>query len=327
VNVFSHGVVPLILLLPGLLPSPVRAQNPGTRSVALTFDDLPLAVPGDDQAAGNLAEVERVNRAVLKTLAAHHATATGFVNEIKLNVDNERDARVRVLRHWLEAGDELGNHTYSHLALSQVPESVFEDDFVRGITVTSSEMKAVGKEEKYFRYPYLDTGRDKTEKEAFIAFYKKRGFRNAPVTLQNEDWLFNAAYSDGVARHDPKIQRRVLEAYLEHTNETLEYAEHLSQQYFGREIPQIMLLHDDALNADHLAKILSALEQRGYRFIGLEEALRDSAYLTLDDYIGPEGIGWLERWQIALAEPAPPAAPKPPKWVEDEYRRITGQEP
>src|SRR5689334_12417893 len=58
------------------------AQSAPTRTVALTFDDLPLAVPGDDQAAGELAEVQRVNGAILSGLSAHHATAIGFVNEI-----------------------------------------------------------------------------------------------------------------------------------------------------------------------------------------------------------------------------------------------------
>lgn len=129
------------------------AQSASTRTIALTFDDLPYAVPGDDQAPGNLRDVQRTNAAILKTLAAHHAIAIGFVNEIKLNVPNQRDARAAVLRQWLKAGMDLGNHTYSHPALSEVETAKYEDDFVRGTTITSAEMRAVGKAEKYFRYP------------------------------------------------------------------------------------------------------------------------------------------------------------------------------
>jgi peptidoglycan/xylan/chitin deacetylase (PgdA/CDA1 family) len=308
-----------------ILPS--YAQRTTARTVALTFDDLPLAVPGNDQAAGNVSEVQRVNAVILKTLAAHHATAIGFVNEVKLNVDNERDARVIVLRQWLEAGMELGNHTYSHPSLSQVAESEYEDDFVRGTTIASSEMKAMGKTERYFRYPYLDTGKDKAEKEGFIGFFVKRGFTNAPVTIQNEDWLFDAVYSDAVAKHDLAAQKRVLEAYLQHTKEALAYAEDLSRQSFGRQISQIMLLHDDLLNADHLDAVLSTFEQRGYRFISLDQALQDPAYATPDDYIGPDGLTWLERWLVALGKPFQAEAPKPPKWAQDQYRQLTGKEP
>src|SRR4051794_1184770 len=117
------------------------AQN--SRVVALTFDDLPIAVPGNDQAAGSLAEARRGNTSILKVLAAHHATAIGFVNEIKLNVPNERDARAAILRQWLDAGMDLGNHTYSHPELSEIATSKYEDEFVRGSTVTSAEMHAV----------------------------------------------------------------------------------------------------------------------------------------------------------------------------------------
>jgi peptidoglycan/xylan/chitin deacetylase (PgdA/CDA1 family) len=322
-----HRIRVLTVLTLVLFALPAGAQTTNARVVALTVDDLPLAVPGDDQAPGNLAEVQRVNASILKILAAHRATAIGFVNEIKLNVDHERDARVRILCQWLEAGMALGNHTYSHPALSKVGESQYEDDFVRGTTITMSEMKAVGKTEKYFRYPYLDTGKDKAEKQDFIAFFTSRGFINAPVTVQNEDWLFNVPYSDATAKQNSSMQKRVVESYLQHTSDVLAYAEESSKQCFGREIPQVMLLHDDALNADHLDAVLSAFEQRGYHFINLEEALRDPAYATADDYVGSDGLTWLERWQIALGKPFHPEGPKPPKWAQDEYRRITGNEP
>ena len=249
------------------------------------------------------------------------------MNEIKLNVDNERDARTAVLRQWLGAGMDLGNHTYSHPALSELETTKYEDDFVRGTVITSAEMTAAGKTEQYFRYPYLDTGKDQTQKQAFIAFYKIRGFSNAPVTAQNQDWLFNAPYSEAVAKHNAAEQRRVADAYLQHTSDTLAYSETLAKQSFGREIAQVMLLHLDQLNADWLDAVLSLFEKRGYTFVSLDQALRDPAYATADDYAGPDGLIWLERWQIALGKPIRPDEPKPPQWAQDAYRRITGQEP
>ena len=314
----------LLALFVGALVA--HAQKP-TRTIALTFDDLPFAVPGDDQAPGKLAEVQRTNARILKTLAAHHAPAIGFVNEIKLNVANERDARAAVLRQWLNAGMDLGNHTYSHPALSEVETTRYEDDFVRGTTITSAEMKAVGKTEMYFRYPYLDTGKDAAQKQAIIAFYTSRGFLNAPVTVQNQDWLFNVAYSEAVAKHNTAEQKRIADGYLAYTSDTLAYAEMLSTQSFGREIPQVMLSHLNQLNADRLDAVLSLFEQHGYRFVSLDQALRDPAYATADDYVGPDGLTWLERWQIALGRPIRPDEPKPPRWAQDAYRRITGQEP
>ncbi len=303
------------------------AQNVSPRTIALTFDDLPFAVPGNDQASGKLADVQRANARILKVLAAHHAPAIGFVNEIKLNVDGERDARAAVLQQWLQAGMDLGNHTYSHPVLSQIETAKYEDDFVRGTVITAAEMKASGKTERYFRYPYLDTGKDQTQKQAIIAFYASRGFVNAPVTVQNQDWLFNVPYSEAGVKGDDAGQKRLAEAYLQHTSDTVDYAESLAKQSFGREIPQTMLLHLDELNADHLDAVLSLLEKRGYTFVSLDQALRDPAYATSDQYVGPDGLTWLERWQIALGKPIHPEEPKPPKWAQDAYERIVGKEP
>jgi peptidoglycan/xylan/chitin deacetylase (PgdA/CDA1 family) len=304
-----------------------QTQTTPARAVALTIDDLPLAVPGNDQAPGKLAEAQRVNGAILKALVAHHATAIGFVNEIKVNVANERDARAQILRDWLHAGMELGNHTYSHPFLSEVGESKYEDDFIRGTPITSVEMKAEGKTERYFRYPYLDTGKNKSERDAVIAFYTSRGFVNAPVTVQNQDWMFNAPYSDALAKRDAVAQQRIVDTYFQHTRDVLAHAEDLSRQSFRREIPQVMLLHVDALNADHLDAVLSIFEQRGYRFISLDEALQDAAFRTPDEYVGSDGISWLDRWQIALGRNFHPSEPEPPVWVQDEYRKLTGQAP
>jgi len=321
----SSQVAVLALLICGSVVAQTQATP--ARTVALTVDDLPLAVVGNDQAPGELVEAQRVNAAILKTLLAHHTTAIGFVNEVKVNVTNERDARSHILRDWLQAGMELGNHTYSHSALSDVGVNKYEDDFIRGTPITSAEMKAAGESERYFRYPYLDTGKDKSERDAVVAFYTSRGFINAPVTVQNQDWMFNAAYSDAVAKHDTSAQQHIVDTYLQHTRDVLAHAEDLSRQSFGREIAQVMLLHADALNADHLDEVLSVFEERGYRFIPLQAALQDHAYDTRDEYVGADGISWLDRWQIALGRNFHPSEPEPPKWVQDEYRRITGRAP
>ncbi len=70
--------------------------------------------------SGGFAEVQPANARVLKGLAAQHAIAIGFVNEIILNVHKERDACAAVPRQWLDAGIDLGNDNYSHPALSNV---------------------------------------------------------------------------------------------------------------------------------------------------------------------------------------------------------------
>ena len=64
----------------------------------------------------------------------------GFVNEGKLFVEGETpadaEARIAILKTWVDAGLELGNHTYSHHSLNRTPLEEFEADVVRGEPVT-----------------------------------------------------------------------------------------------------------------------------------------------------------------------------------------------
>jgi hypothetical protein len=45
------------------------------------------------------------------------------------------------------------------------------------------------------------------------------------------------------------------------------------------------------------------LKRRGYEFITLERALRDKAYGAPDNFTGPSGISWLDRWALTRGVP------------------------
>jgi hypothetical protein len=77
-----------------------------------------------------------------------------------------------------------------------------------------------------------------------------------------------------------------------------EFYERMSRELFGREIAQTLLVHANALNADHFDRVAAMLKRRGYRFITLDEALKDKAYDHRDTYTGATGISWLQRWAI-----------------------------
>ena len=53
---------------------------------------------------------------------------------------------------------------------------------------------------------------------------------------------------------------------------------------FGREIPQVLLLHANALNAERFGAVADALVRRGYRFISLDEALQATQAMELTRY-------------------------------------------
>jgi len=321
----------LAVLLVPISGSLSSAQQPAAaakatrsgRSIALTVDDLPMTVVGNDRIAGPLGEAQYVNASMLQVLHAHNATALGLVNEVKLNVQGERDARATILEDWLDAGMLIGNHGYSHREFKDLSVEQYEEEFLRGDVISVPMLQAHHLSERFFRPPYFDSGDTLTKKEAFDLFLSMHGYRVAPFTIQNEDWMFNASYDVARRHHDNEALDRVRIAYLAHTTDELDYAEDLTLSSFHREIPQILFLHANVLNAETLDEVLRLIETRGYRFISLDDALRDPAYKTLDAFVGRSALSWLDRWQPALGRAIRPAEPKPPLWIRQNYRRIT----
>jgi peptidoglycan/xylan/chitin deacetylase (PgdA/CDA1 family) len=293
------------------------------RRVAITVDDLPGAIPGSDKVFGLLSDLERCNIQIPRILHAHNVPAIGFVNEIKLQVAGERDARAALLQKWIDAGLELGNHTYSHPNFSETPLEQFEDETVRGEVVTRALLAASGKSERFFRHPYLNTGATPEAKTAFEAFLKERGYRVAPVTVENADYAFNDVFADALAHHDEKLAEKTKAEYLNYSEVSFSYFENASRKLFGREIPQVLLIHDNEINSQALDTLLLDLQHRGYRFISLDEAMSDPAYSTPDRFVGSAGISWIERWKLAFGQkPDYENNPDPPDWVTKKFQQI-----
>lgn len=301
----------------------VTDQSVALRQLAVTIDDLPGAEPGTDHATGDLKELQKINHTIPAILKAHHVPAIGFVNEWKLQVPGERDARAALLEEWLDAGLTLGNHTYSHPSLQTTPLPQFEDETIRGEVVTSALMGARGQTERYFRHPNLDTGPTLEAKAAFEAFLKERGYVVAPVTFHCADWMFNDILGYAIEKKDKKLAEEAKKEYLKYLDTCFDYFEGMTRQLFGRDIPQVLLLHDSELNTESLDAVLTKIEKRGYRFVSLDEALADPAYSTPDTYICPPSISWLYRWKLAFGQDLDyKHHTSPPKWVEQLSREI-----
>ena len=112
---------PLGLIAALLIAVPHLHTRAVERSIAITFDDLPGT--GAGVAVNDSSGLEALSRQLLTAVRRHDIPAIGFVNEAGLLPDGPAEdlaRRVGVLRQWLDAGLELGNHTYSHPNLSQI---------------------------------------------------------------------------------------------------------------------------------------------------------------------------------------------------------------
>lgn len=300
------------LIITTFVTAQVRKSPTLNRQMAVTFDDLPKVIPQPVRPEDTNQTYLSILR-IINILHSHRAPASGFVVGISVE-RNDRAANVAMLRLWVNAGLTLGNHSYSHPSLCESVGDTFSRDVERGYEVLR-ELSG-GIPSRYFRYPYLCTGRTLAEKQGFEEFLKRKGWVNAPVTIEPGDYIFNELYLAARKVNDAALQQRIRTEYIARIRELLGYFEGVSGDLFGREVPQIILFHSNDLNADCLDDVLRLIEQRGYRFVRLDQALADPAYHTPDQYVGTMGISWLHRWKVALGKPLDYSTePRIPAWV------------
>jgi peptidoglycan/xylan/chitin deacetylase (PgdA/CDA1 family) len=282
------------------------------REVAVTFDDLPAP-------QGELEDMRGITARLLESVKRNGVPAIGFVNEGKLYRRGETDARTELLRAWLDAGLELGNHTFSHINLQRRPLEEYKDDVLRGETVTRMLLAERGMKLRYFRHPFLFTGTTPEYKRGLADFLAARGYTVAPVTIDNGDYIFADVYMKAKKRGDAEAAKRVADAYVPYMESVVEHFERLSSETYGREVKHVLLLHANEINADRFDELAAMLKRRGYAFVTLEEALKDPAY-SEPDALYKNGISWLHRWRMHQGLPVK-GEPEVPKFVDELYKK------
>jgi peptidoglycan/xylan/chitin deacetylase (PgdA/CDA1 family) len=264
----SHYRKPLWLVLAGLLLSGITfAQSP---MVAFTFDDLPAVHTTDAW------EVEAINLALLDALDRRHVPATAFV--VGQNADLTAESRP-MIEEWKRRGYTIGNHTWSHPNFAQITIAQEEYDILHGEQAIASLLTPGF---NFLRFPYNSTGDTQEKHDAILAFLKAHNYQVATCTIDNEDYIFAESYGKMLAVHDKASAARLRQAYLDYTATEIDFYTRLHQRLFGREIPHVMLLHANRLNADTIEPVLDLFAGRHYRFISLAQAQSDRAYATPD---------------------------------------------
>jgi peptidoglycan/xylan/chitin deacetylase (PgdA/CDA1 family) len=323
------GSILLTLFVPALFGPHATGGVPGAeetsvfegirRSVAVTFDDLPGSPPA--LVENTAPALREMTARLLAAIGERRIPATGFVTTGLLRPEGgdpgETEARRAVLRQWLEAGHDLGNHSHSHRSLNTTPLEEYEQDVVRA----ESEMEPVlgaGRRMTWFRHPFLHVGTDLEKRRSFEAWVTGRGYRIAVVTIDNDDYIYAAAYASALRRKEPETARKIGEDYLRYMDEVFAFYERVEADLFGRPIRHVLLLHANALNAGLFGRLADGIAARGYGFISLEEAVADEVYSSPDTWTGPWGISWVHHWALTAGKERAPS-PDPPAWVMRAY--------
>jgi peptidoglycan-N-acetylglucosamine deacetylase len=260
-------------------------QSLAAVKVAVTVDDIPAngdLMPG----------ITRMDtlRGVIRALKHNRVPqAYGFANRFAGLED--------VAKEWLAAGYPLGNHTYDHVDLGRVGarEYIADIEKMDQAFLTLGPFTPPVDQRRMFRYPYLQEGETLEKRDAVRDHLLKNRYRIAEVTIDYEDWAWNAAYLRCVKQGDDQgigwLREHVADAAERHVRR----ANALARALFNREIAQIMLLHGSAFNALVLDTVLEGLRANGVEFITLDEALADPAYRINPDLGLATGLTFLEQ--------------------------------
>ncbi len=272
-----------ILLLVCLL---MISGSASAKEIALTFEKLPAMKPY------GFWTPREISNMVLRALKPRNIKAAGFIVEEK--IDDDPQSYI-VLEDWFKAGHTLGHNTYSYVDFNEVTVKDFLAHVADGQKYLRRATKVRRPLDRYLRFPLLHEGNTGSKKKDVAKRLYRGGYLIAPATVIPTDYEFNHVYHDVTDAEGSELLDQFKGLYLEHLSECLDYAEKQSDLVFDRQIKHILRLHLGIATAILIEDTLELLENRGFEFVSLEEALEDPAYETEEMYVGPLGLSFIDR--------------------------------
>lgn len=240
--------------------------------VVLTFDD------GPD---------ERWTPQILDILKREHVPASFFI------IGQNGQANPNLVRRIVAEGHDIGNHSYTHPNLGEIPGRLTELE----LNATQRLIESLtGRSSRLFRAPYFGDAEPQTPDEVEpAAIANKLGYIIVGLRVDPDDWALPGA--------DAIVQRTL--AGLTNPNPD--------------ERGQIVLLHDGGGDRQQtvaaLPVLIHELRSRGYEFITASQLAGLSQAQTMPSLPGEQGFyaradritfyvlamgGWLIRWLFLL---------------------------
>ena len=239
--------------------------------MAITFDDLPAhgpLPPGESR-------IDIATKIIAALREAGVAPVYGFVNGADLE---QHPGDEDVLKAWREAGNMLGDHSWSHMNLNQHSIEEFEADVNRNQPLLMQLTKDKNEDWHWFRFPFLAEG-DTSEKRAGIRkFLALRGYKIAAVTMSFGDYQWNEPYARCKAKGDEKAIALLQSSFLSAAEDSISYYRDMSGALYRRDIPYVLPMHIGALDAEMMPRLLDLYQSKGFQFVTLPQAESDVFY-------------------------------------------------
>jgi beta-lactamase regulating signal transducer with metallopeptidase domain len=277
-------------------PSFVNAQTRAKgKKLAIGF----VSIPPLDRSANAPKDADATARLVIAKLTQYKIPAIGFVQGGMIS-DGEKlyPVRANIIRLWRDAGLEIGIGGYKHIWFHNTPY----DDYVANTEKNEKIVRQILAEKnlplRYFSYPFLNTGRTAEDKARFENWLASRDLSSVKYTIDNQEWMYSYAYDMARNDNDINTMREIRAEFLDYMTKMFDHYEAYSTEMFGRDIAQTMVLTPSRLITDSADELFGMIKNRGYKFVSMDEALKDEAYQTPETFTGDSGISWFERWTV-----------------------------
>ena len=247
-------------------------QIAAAQSVALTFDD------GPNLAAMPQMSATQRNQAMLAALAKHELKGALFVTA---GFGADTPAGYALAKAWSDAGHAIGNHTVHHPDLNSASVSLAH--YQQEILACDKIISTFPGYQKWFRYTYLREGDTPEKREGMRNFLREQQYRNAYVSLDTSDWRFNEKLLEVLKRDSQADVTEIKLAYLAHIKQRALAYRDLSYKLQGRDIPQVLLLHHNLVNALWLDDVITQFKAMGWTFVTPAQAFADPVYQLMPD--------------------------------------------
>ncbi|MCY7375855.1 MAG: polysaccharide deacetylase family protein [Pyrinomonadaceae bacterium] len=288
-------------LFSAMQQSPVNAQSKlsdnKNRKMAVGF----VSIPPVDRMENPPKDADATARLLIEKLKSNKVPAIGFVQGAMIS-DGEKlyPVRAEIDRTWRDAGFEIGIGGYKHIWFYDTPLADYIANAEKNEQITKKILAEKNLPLKYFSYPFLNTGRTTEDKNQFENWLNARGLKSVKYTFDNSEWLYSFAYDMARKDNDINTMKKIRAEYLDYMTKMTAHYEAYSQDLFGRDIAQTLVLTSSRLVADTADEFFGFLAKRDYKFVSMDEAQADEAYQTLENFTNVKaGISWFERWQMA----------------------------
>ena len=258
----ARRLVIAFLLVLVLAAAPAAAQD-GKR-IALSFDDIPRH-PG-----GFMTPDQRTVALIAGLHEAGVEQAGFFVTTGNLDDDYGQGGEARI-RAYAAAGHVIGNHSHSHTWLWQSEIA----DYIADLDRAEAWLADKPGKRPWYRFPYLDEGRDLVRRDALRTALAERGLLNGYVTVDNFDWAVDDLARKAVEA-GTEIDLAALGAlYVETIVQTADFNDAVARETLGRSPAHVLLLHETDLAGLFIVELVEGLRAAGWTIITMDEAYRD----------------------------------------------------